>query len=966
MKKFRFLSAILALLMLCSVGGFTSTSALANPITPREKLSIALDTATYGTVATGGTYKEGVIYALEDATHEARLVFADEEATDEEINTVLNKLELAIINCETVSIYSQALWNAFEYADTLNPDDYTEESFQALLEAKGHKSDFYYCDDQKKIDKTVENINNAINGLVPVGDATVPVETAKDEFIRIFNRAFYYNNEYDGFFTKASKEKLHSAYIQAEALLDSDDVSDPQYNDASLKLQEAIDGLKEFSLNTLDFELALFRAGYYYEREYLFTEASYESFERAYYDQRFLLSESPFQYEVDSAIEKIYDAIEGLVPQDRRDSYQMEQDKFKKLYRDAHQYLELGSLYYSEDSLSTLLDAINSTNKYTHSNYEKHIYVSASNLLQSAIDGLQPPELDRIELEKLLDVCQKISYEDYTAESFAPFDAAFREAAVVFNSATTQEEIDSVQEKLSAAFDALVPVNEPAVTDSTNATEATKSTEATEATATTVATEPTSSTFDEPEESTALPVHTETVPETSTEAVEVTSSEVKDTTPTETVNVKSSYILGDADENLKVNIKDATALQKHIAKLTELSQVGCMAGDTTEDGKLNIKDATEIQKYIANLPSNENIGKEIETEEAPAETTVIPQTTETVAETSAEEKSEVISTATEIATADETEATFATEGTDPIETAPVATFSTESTDATEATAKAEENTSTVTEANTETTVETTIAETTTESVPETTANIQETTETLPAKDEITLYFTNSQNWENVNIHYWNENSSYTDWPGVPMEFVEANPYGQDVYKLAVPADIAGVVFNEGYEKAQTQDILGPFETNYGFYPEELADNKWNVGTYVYDDKSEIDFKVVMDERIYEGYGSEQTMFFVVNDSSDTAYKNYLTGEAPELDTDSLAERGKTLIVMLTYIGSGSNTQVIDKVKKDGTTLIVTRKVRTTLIGTADMNYRLVAIEVNSSDIEGITNFKDAEIFDVEY
>ena len=61
------------------------------------------------------------------------------------------------------------------------------------------------------------------------------------------------------------------------------------------------------------------------------------------------------------------------------------------------------------------------------------------------------------------------------------------------------------------------------------------------------------------------------------------------------------YMMGDVDTNGKVNIKDATAIQKFIAKLISLDGVALMSADVTDDNKVNIKDATAIQKYIAKI-----------------------------------------------------------------------------------------------------------------------------------------------------------------------------------------------------------------------------------------------------------------------------------------------------------------------------------------------------------------------------
>lgn len=67
-------------------------------------------------------------------------------------------------------------------------------------------------------------------------------------------------------------------------------------------------------------------------------------------------------------------------------------------------------------------------------------------------------------------------------------------------------------------------------------------------------------------------------------------------------------ILGDADESGTVNIKDATAIQKHIAGIIELTKVGEEVADADLSGDVNIKDATAIQKWIAGIETGLPIG----------------------------------------------------------------------------------------------------------------------------------------------------------------------------------------------------------------------------------------------------------------------------------------------------------------------------------------------------------------------
>lgn len=58
-------------------------------------------------------------------------------------------------------------------------------------------------------------------------------------------------------------------------------------------------------------------------------------------------------------------------------------------------------------------------------------------------------------------------------------------------------------------------------------------------------------------------------------------------------------IMGDADSNGKINIKDATAIQKYVANLILLSTRQLALADADNSAKINVKDATSVQKFLA-------------------------------------------------------------------------------------------------------------------------------------------------------------------------------------------------------------------------------------------------------------------------------------------------------------------------------------------------------------------------------
>ena len=60
-------------------------------------------------------------------------------------------------------------------------------------------------------------------------------------------------------------------------------------------------------------------------------------------------------------------------------------------------------------------------------------------------------------------------------------------------------------------------------------------------------------------------------------------------------------ILGDVNSDDELNITDATAIQKHLAKISNFSEEQLPPADFDYDGDISIKDVTQIQKSIALL-----------------------------------------------------------------------------------------------------------------------------------------------------------------------------------------------------------------------------------------------------------------------------------------------------------------------------------------------------------------------------
>ena len=72
-----------------------------------------------------------------------------------------------------------------------------------------------------------------------------------------------------------------------------------------------------------------------------------------------------------------------------------------------------------------------------------------------------------------------------------------------------------------------------------------------------------------------------------------------------------TILLGDADCDEKVNVRDATAIQKHVADIIKLTEEGIVAADADGSGAVNVKDATAIQKWVAGIETGYDIGNPV-------------------------------------------------------------------------------------------------------------------------------------------------------------------------------------------------------------------------------------------------------------------------------------------------------------------------------------------------------------------
>ena len=78
------------------------------------------------------------------------------------------------------------------------------------------------------------------------------------------------------------------------------------------------------------------------------------------------------------------------------------------------------------------------------------------------------------------------------------------------------------------------------------------------------------------------------------------------------IEIIITVLCGDADQNGKVNVTDATLIQKYVADKETISENGLLAADVNNDTKVNVKDGTAIQKFVAHMVADNMIGQMVD------------------------------------------------------------------------------------------------------------------------------------------------------------------------------------------------------------------------------------------------------------------------------------------------------------------------------------------------------------------
>lgn len=63
----------------------------------------------------------------------------------------------------------------------------------------------------------------------------------------------------------------------------------------------------------------------------------------------------------------------------------------------------------------------------------------------------------------------------------------------------------------------------------------------------------------------------------------------------------SEKLLGDANGDGKVDVKDATLIQKYVVLMADIAPENLSVADYNKDGRIDVKDSSAVQKSVLNM-----------------------------------------------------------------------------------------------------------------------------------------------------------------------------------------------------------------------------------------------------------------------------------------------------------------------------------------------------------------------------
>ncbi|MGO5373334.1 hypothetical protein [Holdemanella porci] len=295
---------------------------------------------------------------------------------------------------------------------------------------------------QKAVDDACGLLENGLKGLK--ADKSKLEQRLKDA------------KAYDGkeeFYTADSWESFSDALKLAKSE-STDEKSTPEtVKKAYEDLDKAITGLTYKEVDKTNLNKLIEKAKAYDGKQEFYTEDSWNTFAEALNVAK---SESTNENSTPETVKKAYDrlnkAIKGLTYKE------VDKTNLNKLIEKAKAY-DGKQEFYTEDSWKSFSDALAAAkSEYKSENSTPETVKDAQEKLDAAIKGLTYMNVDKAQLQTLIETARGKAEEDYTTESWNVFAEALGNAEDELNSEnSTPETVKDAQEKLDAAIKDLAP-----------------------------------------------------------------------------------------------------------------------------------------------------------------------------------------------------------------------------------------------------------------------------------------------------------------------------------------------------------------------------------------------------------------------------------------------------------------------------------------------------------------------------
>ena len=177
---------------------------------------------------------EAAVAEYREALEAAKSILANENATQEEIDAVANRLFLAIEALSFENTDKQSLTDLIEKIMNLNSENYTDESWNALLDKLEVAKEVLLNENT-----TEEEVSKAYNELFKAF-SELKVKPSKERLEALINKAEGYNKKG---YTKESFKNLSEKLKAAKKVLKDKNATEADILKAEIELQQAIDQL---------------------------------------------------------------------------------------------------------------------------------------------------------------------------------------------------------------------------------------------------------------------------------------------------------------------------------------------------------------------------------------------------------------------------------------------------------------------------------------------------------------------------------------------------------------------------------------------------------------------------------------------------------------------------------------------------------------------------------------------------